>query len=208
MTSSIAHEGKSLVSTNLAAALAQANKHTLILGMDIRAPGLKPYLGIRGEIGITNYIINSKLKPEDVVNVVPNIDNLDVISSGDIAPNPAELLMNQRVEELFKWAKVNYDYIIVDTAAYSMVTDTLLLSKFADAFIYVIRANFLDKRMLTYIKFLYKEKRLPNLALLINGIDHKKSYGYGHGYGYGYGYGKEETVKSKKKVWWKSFSKS
>ncbi len=194
VTSTVAHEGKSLVATNLSAALAHADKRTLILGLDIRAPSIKPYLGIRGKIGVTNYIIDTDLSPEDVIFNVPKVKNLDVISSGDIAPNPAELLMNERIKELFTYAKENYDYIIVDTAAFSMVTDTLLLSSFADAFIYVIRANFLDKRMLKYIKFLYREKRIPNMALLINDLDYKKSYGYGYGYGYG-----SEFRKSKKK---------
>lgn len=198
VTSTIAHEGKSLISSNLANTFAHAGKKTLLLGMDIRAPKIKSYLGIRGKYGVTNYIINSDLKASDVIMEVPDISNLFLISSGDIAPNPAELLMNPRVEELFNYAKSNFDYIIVDTAAYSMVTDTLLLSNFSDAFIYVIRANFLDKRMLKYIKFLYKEKRLPNLALLINGVDHKKSYGYGYGYGYG-----TDFEKSKRKTWWK-----
>ncbi len=197
VTSTIAHEGKSFVATNLAAALAHAGKRTLILGMDIRAPKIEPYLGVRGKYGITNYIINLDLIPEDIIVGAPNINNLDVASSGDIAPNPAELLMNPRVKELFTYATDNYEYVIVDTAAYSMVTDTLLLSNFADAFIYVIRANFLDKRALKYIKSLYKDKRLPNMALLINGIDYKKAYGYGYGYGYG-----TDFDKSKKK-WWK-----
>ena len=196
VTSTIAHEGKSFVSVNLANAFSHANKKTLLLGMDIRAPKIQSYTGVRSKYGITNFIINSNLTVKDITVSVPNVENLFVISSGDIAPNPSELLMNQRVEELFKYAKENYDYIIVDTAAYSMVTDTLLLSKFADTFIYVIRANFLDKRMLKYIKFLYNEKRLPNLALLVNGIDSKKSYGYGYGYGTDY-------EKSKKRVWWK-----
>lgn len=199
VTSSIAHEGKSLVSVNLATAFAHTGKRTLLLGMDIRAPKINAYLGVRGKYGVTNFIVNSDLLVNDIVMKIPSIENLELISSGDIAPNPAELLMNPRVNELFNYAKENYDYIIVDTAAYSMVTDTLLLSKFADTFIYIIRANFLDKRMLTYINFLYKEKRLPNLALLINGIDKKKSYGYGYGYG-------SDFEKEKKKVWWKSFT--
>ena len=201
VTSTIAHEGKSLVSTNLATALSHAGKKTIILGMDIRAPKLEPYLGVRSKIGVTNYIINDEIKPQDLIISAPENENLDIISSGDLAPNPAELLMNERVKELFEYAKENYDYVIVDTAAYSMVTDTLLLSKFADAFIYVIRANFLDKRMLKYINFLHKEKRLPNIALLLNGVDEKKTYGYGYGYGYGTG------LDNVKKPWWK-FSKS
>ena len=109
--------------------------------------------------------------------------------------------MNARIKELFDFAQENYEYVIVDTAAFSMVTDTLLLSKFADAFIYVIRANFLDKRMLKYVNFLYKEQRLPNMALLLNGVDQKKTYGYGYGYGYGTAFEKSQ------KKWWQ-FGKS
>lgn len=197
VTSTIAHEGKSLIATNLATVLSHAEKKTIILGLDIRAPKIEPYLGVRGKQGVTNYIVNSDIKPKDLVIKAPNNDYLDIVSSGDLAPNPAELLMNDRVKELFEFAKNNYEYVIVDTAAFSMVTDTLLLSQHADAFIYVIRANFLDKRMLKYIKFLSSEKRLPNMALLLNGVDQKKSYTYGYGYGYGTEFEKAQ------KPWWR-----
>jgi len=197
VTSTIAHEGKSLVSANLAASLAHAGKKTLLLGMDIRAPKIVQYLNIRGDKGVTNFIVNSDLDIDDIIVKSPKIKDLDIISSGDIAPNPAELLMNPRVQELFQKAKEEYEYIIVDTAAFSMVTDTMLLSNLADSFIYVIRANYLDKRFLKYIKSIYKDKRLPNLSLLINGVDHKKSYGYGYGYGYGANFDKAN------KPWWK-----
>ncbi len=202
VTSTIAHEGKSLVSSNLATSLAHGGKKTLLLGMDIRAPKLEAYLDVRGEKGITNYIIDPSMQLEDIIVRPSNTDNLDVISSGDLAPNPSELLMNVRVKELFQKVKEEYDYIIVDTAAFSMVTDTMLLSNLADAFIYVIRANYLDKRLLKYIKTIHKEKRLPNLSLLVNGVDHKKSYGYGYGYGYGTNFDR-----LKKKPWHKLFSK-
>ena len=192
ITSSVAHEGKSFVATNLATTLAHSGKKTLIIGMDIRAPKIKSYLNLRGKIGVTNYIINEEIKVEDLIISVPEVDNLHLISSGDIAPNPAELLMSERVGKLFDTLKNNYDYIIVDTAAFSMVTDTLIISQFADAFIYVIRANYLDKRMLSYIRDLYKEKRIPNMKLLVNGVDLKNLT-----YGYGYGYGVDELKKSK-----------
>lgn len=183
VTSTIAHEGKSLISSNLATALAHANKKTLIIGMDVRAPGLKPYIGVRGKFGVTNFIVNNDLNPRDLIVRNENISNLDIISSGDIAPNPSELLMNKRVSELVDFAKENYEYIIVDTAAFSKVTDTLIISNLADAFIYVIRANYLDKRLLKYIKAIHKDNRIPNISLLVNGISFKKSYGYGYGYG-------------------------
>ncbi len=195
VTSTIAHEGKSLVSSNLAASLAYAGKKTLIIGLDIRAPKIEPYLGIKAKVGVTNYVINSSIAPEDIVVDVPKVDKLKLISSGDLAPNPAELLMSKRIKELFDYARNEFEYIIVDTAAFSMVTDTLLLSSYADAFIYVIRLNFLDKRMLKYIRSVYNQNRLPKMSLMINGVDHKKSYGYGYGYGTNY-------EKSKKK-WWK-----
>lgn len=195
ITSTIAHEGKSLVSSNLATSLAHAGKKTLLMGMDIRAPKIESYLGSRGQIGITNYIANANVKPSEIT-IESNVENLSIMSSGDLAPNPAELLMDSRVNDLFNHSRENYDYIIVDTAAFSMVTDTLILSKYADAFIYVIRTNFLDKRMLRYVGNLYKDDRLPNIALLVNGVDHKKSYGYGYGYGYGSQF--EESKKKKK----------
>ncbi len=198
ITSTIAHEGKSLVSSNLATALAHAGKRTILLGMDIRAPKIKPYLGVKSKNGITSYIVNSDLTPEKIIVNVPNIDNLSIITSGELAPNPAELLMESRVGELFDFVKENYEYIIVDTAAYSKVTDTLLISKYADAFIYVVRANYLDIRALKYIKSLYRERKLPNLSVLVNGIDYKKVYGYGYGYGYG-----KNFEDYKKKPWWK-----
>lgn len=196
ITSTIAHEGKSLVSSNLATALAYAGKKTLLMGMDIRAPKIESYLGARSKVGITNYIASPDIKPSDIT-VASNIENLNIISSGDLAPNPSELLMDDRVGDLFDHSRENYEYIIVDTAAFSMVTDTLILSKYADAFIYVIRTNFLDKRMLKYVNDLYRDERLPNIALLINGVDHKKSYGYGYGYGYGTQF--ENSSKKKKK---------
>ena len=90
--------------------------------------------------------------------------------------------------------------IIVDTPASSAVTDTLLLDRYSDAFIYVMRANFLDKRRLGYIQTIYRDKRLRNMGLLINGVNYKKSYGSGYGYGYGYGVNFDKS--KKKKTWW------
>ena len=197
VTSTIAGEGKSFVSTNLATSLAYASKKTLLIGMDIRAPKIKPYLGIKGNKGVTNFIIDKNLTVEDVIINVPKVEgNLDLISSGDIPPNPAELLMNSRVKELFDSVREKYDYIIVDTAASSIITDTMLIRNHADAFVYVIRTNHLDKKQLSYLKSVYKENRYPNLAILVNGVDQKKGYGYGYGYG-------PESDQAKKKAWWK-----
>jgi tyrosine-protein kinase Etk/Wzc len=93
------------------------------------------------------------------------------------------LLMSSKVDELFKTLRTQYDYIIVDTAPVSLVTDTLLIAKHADCFIYVARANFLEKRMLNIANELYKTNKLPNMCLLLNDTDSTKGYGYGYGYG-------------------------
>jgi Mrp family chromosome partitioning ATPase len=168
--------------------------------MDLRAPKLTEYLGLPNRKGITNYILDDNLTIEDIKFSVKEHENVDFFASGIIPPNPAELLLHPRVDELFTKVKEAYDYVIVDTAPVNLVTDTLVLSHRADLFIYVVRANYLDKRLLAVPQNLYQEKRLPNIAMLINGSDHVKGYGYG-AYG-AYGYGQQVT-----KPWWKTIIK-
>ena len=200
ITSTTSGEGKSFVSVNLACALALSGKKVALVGMDLRAPKITEYLGLPSSKGITNYIMDSSLELEGLKVALEGHDNLDIYSSGVIPPNPAELLMNPRVEELFTKLKETYDFIVVDTAPVNLVTDTLMIGKYADLFVYVARAGYLDKRLLAIPQNLYVEKRLPKMAMLINGSDYKKSYGYG-AYG-AYGYGESEP-----KPWWKKIFK-
>ncbi|WP_347925807.1 polysaccharide biosynthesis tyrosine autokinase [Pontimicrobium sp. SW4] len=181
VTSTTSKEGKSHTSLNLARSLSFSNKKVLIIETDIRVPKLNKYMGVENKtgLGLTNYIIDNKINFTDVIN---NVDeNLDMISSGTIPPNPAELLMDEKLDVLFNAVKNKYDYIIVDTAAVGLVTDTLLISKYADMVIYVVRANYLDKRQLHVAQSMYDEKRLPNMVTLLNGVIHKRGYGYGYG---------------------------
>ena len=202
ITSTTSGEGKSFISINIAASLALSGKKVLLLGMDLRAPKVTQYLGLSDRKGVTNYITDDDLSIADLIFSIDEIKSLDIISSGVVPPNPAELLMTKRVENLFTIVKEEYDYIIVDTAPVNLVTDTLLIAKYADMFMYVARANYLDKRLLSIPQSLYKEKRLPNMAMILNDTDPKRSYGYGYG-GYGYGYVIEE------KPWYKKlFNKS
>ncbi|MCG1036546.1 GumC family protein [Polaribacter sargassicola] len=194
ITSTTSGEGKSFISINLASVLSLSNKKVLLLGMDLRAPKITSYLGIEERKGITNFITDNKLSLKDLKFNIPEIKGLDIIASGVIPPNPAELLLTDRVEELFKEVRKEYDYIIVDTAPVNLVTDTLLISKYSDIFLYVTRANYLDKRMLVVPETLYTEKKLPNMAVLLNDTDITKGYGYGYGYGY---------VDNQKKSWFK-----
>ncbi len=201
VTSTIGGEGKTFISMNMGMALAISGKKVLLVGADLRNPKLGEYLDIPARPGLANYLSNSNLRAEDMIFNITEYENLDMMLSGVIPPNPAELLMNNRFEELFNTIGDQYDYIIVDTAPISLVTDTLLIGKHADMFVYVTRANYLDKRMLEIPKSLYNEKRLPNMAVLLNGVNIN---GFGYGYGYGYGYGQAQE----KKAWWKPFSKN
>lgn len=181
VTSTTSKEGKSHTTINLAKSLSFSNKKVLIIETDIRVPKLNKYLGIEDKkgLGLTNFIIDNKINFADVINKVS--DNLDIIPCGTIPPNPAELLMDEKLETLFNAVKNKYDYIIVDTAAVGLVTDTLLISKFADMVIYVVRANYIDKRQLHIAQSMYDEKRLPNMVVLLNAIIQKRGYGYGYG---------------------------
>lgn len=182
LTSTISGEGKSFVSMNLAATLALTNKKVLLLGLDLRAPKITEYLEIPDRKGITNYILDDKLTVNDLKYTTPELENVDIISSGLIPPNPSELLSNKRLKELFEIVRKDYDFVIADTAPISLVTDTLLIADYADLFLYVARANFLDKRMLVVPKTLYTEKKLSNMAIVLNDTDSKRGYGYGYGY--------------------------
>ncbi|TMM29138.1 polysaccharide biosynthesis tyrosine autokinase [Polaribacter aestuariivivens] len=204
ITSTTSGEGKSFISINLAATLALSGKRVLLMGMDLRAPKVTEYLGIESRKGVTNYITNKNLTLDDIKFNIPEAEGLDIISSGAIPPNPAELLVSKSVENLFDEVKnyYYYDYVIVDTAPVNLVTDTLLIAKYADMFLYVVRANYLDKRLLAVPEELYRNKRLPNMSIVLNDTDPKRSYGYGYG-GYGYGYLTEQA-----KPWYKRiFSK-
>nr|AOE12615.1 tyrosine-protein kinase [uncultured bacterium] len=203
ITSTTSGEGKSFVSINFAAALSLSNKKVLLVGMDLRAPKVTEYLGVSERKGVTNYITNDKVTLNDIKFSVPEIKGLDIISSGVIPPNPSELLLHTKVSDLFEEVKKDYDFIIIDTAPVSLVTDTLLISKYADMVMYVTRANYLDKRMLNLVQNLYIEKKLPNMAVVLNDTDMTKSYGYyGYGGGYGYGYG-NNYIEQVKKPWYK-----
>jgi len=197
LTSTFPKEGKTFVAANLAATFGLSGKKVLLIGMDIRNPRLDDYLNLP-ERGFTNYLSSKDLKVEDLIVKYEGYVDFHVLPAGVIPPNPAELLMSKKVDTLFHTLKTQYDYIIVDTAPVSLVTDTLLIAKHADTFIYVVRANFLEKRMLNIANSLYKEQKLPNMCLLLNDTDSTKGYGYGYGYG-------NEIVK---KPWLKKIIKS
>lgn len=185
ITSTISGEGKTFIAANLAAVLALSNKKVLLIGGDIRNPDLINYFEMKEKKGLTHFLADATYKAEDLIEPVVNF-NFDILQSGFIAPNPSELFMNGRFDELLMYGKEHYDFVIVDTAPVGLVTDTLLLSQDkADLFVYVIRADYLDKRMLKIPQRLKKTKQIENLAILLNNTKPENIPGYGYGYGYG-----------------------
>lgn len=192
VTSTVPGEGKTFLSVNLAAVFAHSGKKVILVGLDIRKPKLNEYVGIANNRGLTDYISSKDTAVANFINKMTGFEAFDVLLGGVIPPNPTELLMNPKVDLLFAQLKEEYDYIIVDTAPVSLVSDTLIVAKHADTFTYVVRANYLDKRLLNIAGNLYKDKKLPNMAFVLNDMTVSKGYGYGGygGYGYGgYGYG-------------------
>lgn len=189
VTSSFSGEGKSFISTNLGSVMALSGKRTVILEFDIRKPKILKGLGLNERKGITNYIV-SNIGVQELIHPVPDVENLYVIPCGPVPPNPAEMLLNNRVSELFEELRQEFDIIIVDTAPVGLVSDAITLSRYADATTYIVRHNYTLKKQIQFIDDIYKQQKLPNLSIVINDINIKGGYGYGaYGYGYGYGYG-------------------
>jgi capsular exopolysaccharide synthesis family protein len=199
LTSTVPKEGKTFIAVNLAGTIALSGKKVLLVGLDIRNPKLNQYLDLPNA-GITNYLYTKGSDINDYIVKHKDFEQLYVLPSGVIPPNPAELLMDKRIDALFAQFKKEYDYIIVDTAPVTIVTDTLIIAKHADTFVYVVRANYSDKRLLRLAEALYRENKIGKMALLLN--DTAPNGGYGYGYGYGYG------VELETKPWYRKYFKN
>ena len=210
VTSTVSGEGKSFISANLAISLSLLGKKVVIVGLDIRKPGLNKVFNIpRKEIGITQYLANPENNLMDLVQLSDVSKNLYILPGGTVPPNPTELLARDGLNKAIETLKKNFDYVILDTAPVGMVTDTLLIGRVADLSVYVCRADYTHKNEYTLINELAEKDKLPNLCTVINGLDLKrrkygyyygygkygKYYGYGKRYGYGYGYGEQSHTK-------------
>lgn len=205
VTSTTAGEGKTFTSSNLAQIQGLAEKKVVLIGADIRKPRIMSSLGLSeydSNRGLSDLLANNTLEIEEVLIKTPGDYKFDIIPAGTLPPNPSELLMSKRFGDLLEQLKWTYDYIIVDTAPVALVTDTQIIAHYADVTVYVMRANYLDKRLLGVLKDHYEKNKLKNIAVVINDLDHQRGYGYGSSYGYGYG---EEN--QKKNIFQRIFSK-
>ncbi len=194
ITSSFSGEGKSFVSTNMGAVMALSGKRTVIMEFDIRKPKIVSGLDLKRKMGITNYIIGKASFSELLIKVA-GVDDLYVIPCGPIPPNPSEILLDKKLDELMGEVLENFDCVIMDTAPIGLVSDAITLNRFSNCTLYITRQGYTFKKQLGLVEDLYVNKKLPNLCLLINDVKAEGGYYggyYGGGYGYygGYGYGR------------------
>lgn len=190
--------GKTFVARNLALSLTYAKKRVVLLDLDIRKGTLSRHFGA-GHVGVTNYLADPSLTVDDVIQ---HLEAFDIVPAGAVAPNPAELLMDERLDSLVSELRSRYDYVVADNVPVGLIADASIANRIADLTLFVVRAGRLDRRQLPDIERLYADHKLRNMAVVLNGVDHHgNGYGYGYGrygYGYGYGYGKKHKHSRRK----------
>lgn len=187
--------GKTYISINMASIYAMYGKKTALIGMDLRKPRLYQEFGLSNKVGVSSYLVG-KASIDEIIQPSGKLPNLDIITAGPVPPNPAELIASERCAKMFEELKEKYDYIIVDTPPLLWVTDALLLMKYVDTSIFVVRQDVTNKKAFEVV-INDLEQRNYSVSLVVNGINYQGNYGYrysygygGYGYGYGYGYGR------------------
>lgn len=189
VTSTISGEGKTFVATNLAVSLALLDKRVVVVGLDIRRPKLLECFGfsheeIKGKKGITNYLSDNSIDLHSLLISAKNNSNLYILPAGTIPPNPAELIARPALDTAIKLLAEEFDYVILDSAPVGLVSDALIASRLADITLYICRADYSHKSDFDLINDLKKKQKLPEMAIIVNGINmKKKKYGYYYGYG-------------------------
>jgi len=183
VTSSVSGEGKSFISTNIASSFALLGKHVALVGMDIRSPKLAIMLDLNEMPGVTSYLSRSDVSLSQIAQPCKEVKGLDVFVGGAIPPNPSELLLGDRVKDLFRDLREQYDVIIVDSAPVAMVSDSFALDKYSNATVYVTRANYTKRSLIKFMNRIAANKQLKNMCVVLN--DTKPSGDNTYGYGYG-----------------------
>ncbi|HEX5152905.1 MAG TPA: polysaccharide biosynthesis tyrosine autokinase [Parafilimonas sp.] len=214
VTSTMPGEGKTFFSINLAAVLAVSGKKTVLIEFDMRRPKVSEAIKVSKEEADLTAFLSGETQPEKVIRPVEGAGNLYAITTSFLPPNPAELLLSEHTNTLFSYLKKHFDYIIIDTPPVGVVSDARVLSEYADMSIYIVRQRFTQRKQLKMLDILYQEKKLPNLAMVVNDVKLKgirSYYGYGYTYGgsysydYSMGYGYANGHGKKKTVWQKVF---
>lgn len=197
--------GKTFNVMNLAATISYLKKRVVMVDLDLRKGTLTRRLGIKFKKGITHYLSNNSITVDDIIYKTNISDNVDCVPIGVLAPNPVELLISNRLDELIEELKLRYDYVVVDGVPVGIVADASVISRISDLTLFVIRAGKMDRRQLPELEALYQSDKLSRLGVVLNGVKlGRRGYGYGSygygGYSYSYGYGEEN-----KSMWKKLF---
>lgn len=195
MTSLLENSGKSFITTNLAASLGIVGKKVCVVDCDLRKCTLTKQFSSTKVTGMSEYLSGQY---DDVTGIVTKgaiSDCVDAVFSGAMPPNPAELLSDDRFGKLMDYLRANYEYIFLDSIPAGILADSVIVKKYADSTIFVVRSGYVDKRMLPDVEKIYKTGAFPKMNIILNDVEYAKKsrygngYGYGHGYGQGYGYG-------------------
>jgi len=197
VTSTTSGEGKTFVAANLAMSFALMKKKVILVGVDIRNPMLDVYFNIKkSNKGLTIFLADPNCQMNEIIQPSEVHPFLDIILAGPVPPNPAELLMNQRLDELIRELKSRYDYIILDSAPIGIVSDTFQLNRLVDNTICVARLKYTPKEALHFINHIYESKKLKNMATVLNGTNDVSHYGYGYKSEKKYKYRYRETAQN------------
>lgn len=186
VTSAISGEGKTFCAVNLATIMAMSGKRTLLIGLDLRRPKIHRIFNQDNKSGLSTYLIN-RAEEKEVIRYT-NIENLSIVNSGPIPPNPAELVESDRMSQFIEHAKKDFDYVVIDTPPVAIVTDAMLLKDHIDTYIFVVRHDYSSKNVLNLVDELYIQRNMKNMCIMVNDIQVRGYYGYNYSYSYGYGY--------------------
>jgi capsular exopolysaccharide synthesis family protein len=162
-----------------------------MLELDLRKPKLSDQFNVSRHAGLSNYLIG-KMEADELIKDT-DFENLHIIPSGPLPPNPSELISNGKLEMLLAHLEISFDYIIIDTAPVSPVTDAFILSPISDVTLYIVRHDYTPKMFVQKLQQSYSKGTIKNPAIVYNGIRGKGVNKYGYGYGYGYGYTEDDT---------------
>jgi capsular exopolysaccharide synthesis family protein len=202
VTSAGEGEGKSTVSTNLAAVMSLPGKKVALLEFDLRKPVISAQLDLENGKGLSDYLTGATDNIEDIYTTSPGFPTLHIFPSGDISTNPADLLLNSNLERLFNELKSMYDYVIIDSAPAALVSDAFILAQYSDAELFIIRQRKTLKKQLDFLGDILGSKRMKNVGLIFNDIKTGGKfgyYGYGGTNGKGYENNKDTTKRNLKK---------
>ncbi len=180
-------EGKTFTSINMAAILAKGGRKTIILELDLHKPRVQKALEMNPDVGISTVVIGQTTFDEAVKKT--HIENLDVMLSGPMPPNPSEMVTSDELKQIFELAKQKYDYVIIDTPPAGLITDSLYMMQFADMVFFVLNTKFATRRIVKEVNQIIENNGITHFTYILNGTKRKRAKYYYNGYGYGYGYG-------------------